>query len=167
MFSPHDRSATPHSTFDGRGGAARPLRPAKLPGSDAFASGQTAREIRPMNLTTFNLPAEFTTANVRPATRRPNHLEHATMLPMHPDLQQTAVTMRMQDMRVEAARRRTLRELRAARPAVHPLTTLRRAVGTMLVRAGERVQGAERATARPATGSGDLTVAGTHLRLVR
>ena len=77
-------------------------------------------------------------------------------------------TVRQLELQAEAERRRRLRECRATRTdgvTVGLVAALRRTVGTALVRTGERLKGAERATARPA--AGDVSVAGADLRLVR
>jgi hypothetical protein len=162
-----DRTKTPisTSTSDGRGVAARPLPSVGPTRPAAFAGGPAAREFPPMDLKTFQRSSELETR--RPTDRRSRNQESVAMYEMHPNLMHTAAVLRMQDLQAEAARRRMLRQARADRATVRPLTALRRAVGTTLVRAGERVQGVERAAAAARPSAGDLAVTGTHLRLVR
>jgi hypothetical protein len=77
--------------------------------------------------------------------------------------------LRNQDFQAEAERRRLLR-LRNTDDAgtlAGLVNGLRRAVGNVLVRAGERLEGPERRTAQPASSAGDIAAANTQLRLVR
>ena len=71
------------------------------------------------------------------------------MYPLNPSIYDYAVQLH-EEMAAKAERRRLIREHRGAsadEQVVGPLTALRRAVGTALVKSGERIRGAGPASA--------------------
>jgi hypothetical protein len=146
--------------FDGRGVAARPKLPAL--GSDRLDAFARWKD-HPMNHRCHVHPYDQ-----HPTVRLRRNQERTVMNPSLINPVYNVATLRQAEYQAEAERRRLLREARTARTGKVTggvVAALRRTVGVALVRTGERLQGAERAAARPA--AGDLNVAGTKLRIVR
>jgi hypothetical protein len=85
------------------------------------------------------------------------------MHPNHPALVTIIANTRTAELRNEAAQERIARDAGTTHPRLGRIALLRRAVGTVLVRAGERLQGAQ----QPATRETQPSAFTGHLRVVR
>ena len=160
MIPCDDRSAQPN--FDGPGVGARPIPTDRVPRPDAFAGGPAAREFRPMDLM-----QRFASTDRFPAVRRSRMQEHTTMHSSYSHQVYDLAVLKCQEYQAEAERYRLLRQYGASRARFGRLVALRRSLGCALVRAGERVQGAERAAASARPAAGDVAALAGHLKVVR
>jgi hypothetical protein len=152
-----DRTAQPNT--DGPGGDARPIPTVRVARPDAFVCGPAAREFRPMDLM-----QRLATPDRFPAVRRSRQQERVTMNSLQVyDL----ALQRCQEYQAEAERQRLVREYGVRRARYNRLVVLRRSLGAALVRAGERVQGAERTAANARPAAGDVASLAGHLKVVR